>query len=72
MVFYHSLFAAITATCSFLLPTQAANLALLIGAILTKRTLCLTALAKAFPIPAERKVDNPKRELPLGPKGQGT
>lgn len=63
MVFYHSLFAAIMGTCSFLLPTQAANLALLVGAILSKRTLRLTPLATEFPIPVVRRKDNPKHEL---------
>ena len=63
MVFYRRLFPVVKNVCPFLLPTQAANLALLIGAILSKRSLCLTTLAKAFPIPVERQVDNPKHEL---------
>jgi hypothetical protein len=63
MLFYRRIFPLINAYCPFLLETQVANLALLIGAILTKRSLCLTTLAKAFPIPQERQVANPKHEL---------
>ena len=40
-----------------------ANLALLVGAIVQQRTLNLTQLAQAFPIPAERRVAAPKHEL---------
>jgi hypothetical protein len=61
--FYRRLFPLIQAHCPFLLPTQAANLALLIGALLSKRTLCLTTLAGAFPVPPERQVACPKHEL---------
>jgi len=40
----------------FLLSTQATNLALLVNAILKKRTLCLSELARAYPIPGQRRV----------------
>ena len=63
MAFYRHLFPALKAACPFLLPTQAANLALLVGAIVQQRTLNLTRLARAFPIPAERRVASPKHEL---------
>jgi hypothetical protein len=57
------LFPLIASHCPFLLPTQAANLALLIGAILSTRTLCLTTLASAFPMPGARQVARPKHAL---------
>jgi hypothetical protein len=63
MGFYHGLFPTILALCPSLLPTQAANLALLMGAILAKRTLSLTDLARAYPIPTERQTANPRHEL---------
>lgn len=63
MAFYRHLYPALKAACPFLLPTQVANLALLVGAIVQQRTLNLTRLARAFPIPAERRVASPKHEL---------
>lgn len=53
----------VTGCCPSLLEPQAINLALLIGALLSKRCLCLTTLAKAFPIPVSRRVPAPKHEL---------
>ena len=47
----------------FLAPTQKTNLALLIGAILKKRTLCLSELARAYPTPKERRIAAPKHDL---------
>jgi hypothetical protein len=46
-------------------PTQATNLALLVSALLAKRTLCLSELARAYPRPApdQRRVPCPKHEL---------
>jgi hypothetical protein len=41
-----------TLLLSVLLPTQATNLALLVSAILAKRTLGLSELARAYPRPA--------------------
>jgi hypothetical protein len=50
---------------SVLLPTQATNLALLVSALLAKRTLCLSELARSYPRPAphERRVLCPKHDL---------
>src|SRR3954465_2930070 len=47
----------------FLAPTQKTNLALLVSAILKKRTLCLSELARAYPTPDERRVAAPKHDL---------
>jgi hypothetical protein len=55
--------AAINAAGPALLPTQAANLALLVSALLAKRTLCLSELARAYPTPAVRRVPAPKHDL---------
>lgn len=63
MPFYRRILPVIAACCPFLLEPQAINLALLIGALLAKRSLCLTTLAKAFPIPTVRQVARPKHEL---------
>src|SRR3954454_12896059 len=60
---YNRVRSAINATAPFLLPTQAANLALLVSAILKKRTLCLSELARAYPTPDERRVAAPKHDL---------
>jgi hypothetical protein len=49
--------------CPFLRATQAANLTWLVVALLTKRRLCLTTLAKAFPRPPTRRGAAPKHEL---------
>ncbi len=48
-----------------LLPTQATNLALLVSALLAKRTLCLSELARSYPRPAPdaRRVAAPKHDL---------
>jgi hypothetical protein len=63
MPWYDRTLAAVTACCPTLLPTQAANLALLVAAVLTRRTLVLTDLARAFPTPAVRRVPMPKHDL---------
>src|SRR6266540_2692726 len=60
--FYGRLLPAVRGLCPFLLETQAANLALLVGALLTKRTLCLTALAGCLPVPAQRRTAAPAHE----------
>lgn len=54
---------AINAAAPFLVSTQATNLALLVSAILKKRTLCLSELARAYPTPDERRVSAPKHDL---------
>jgi hypothetical protein len=48
---------------TFLVPTQQTNLALLVSAILKARTLCLSDLARAYPIPEQRRVAAPKHCL---------
>src|SRR3954447_18974796 len=60
---YNRVRSAINATAPFLVPTQATNLALLVSAILKKRTLCLSELARAYPTPDERRVAAPKHNL---------
>ena len=47
----------------FLLSTQGANLTLLVRAVLIKRALCQTELARTFPRPLERQIPNPKHDL---------
>jgi hypothetical protein len=49
--------------CPFLRSTQAANLSWLLVGLVSKRTLCLTTLAKAFPRAAARRVAAPRHEL---------
>jgi hypothetical protein len=63
MAWYPRVRAAVTAALPSLLPTQAANLALLVSALLAKRTLCLSELARAYPTPAARRVPAPKHDL---------
>src|SRR5688572_7659963 len=63
MASYARLLPLIKTRCSFLRATQAANLTWLVVALLTKRRLCLTTLAKAFPRPSARRGVAPKHEL---------
>lgn len=63
MPWYYRAKAAINAATPFLAPTQKTNLALLISAILKKRTLCLSELARAYPTPTKRRVLAPKHCL---------
>lgn len=63
MPWYPRIRTAINATLSELVPTQRNNLALLVSAILKKRTLCLSELARAYPTPKERRVPSPKHDL---------
>jgi Transposase DDE domain len=60
---YNRVLSAINAGAPFLVPTQATNLALLVSAILKKRTLRLSELARAYPTPQERRVEAPKHDL---------
>jgi Transposase DDE domain len=60
---YYRVRNAINAAAPFLVPTQSANLALLVSAILKKRTLCLSELARAYPTPNQRRVASPKHDL---------
>jgi hypothetical protein len=48
-----------TLLLSVLLPTQSTNLALLVSALLAKRTLCLSELARAYPRPAPEQRASP-------------
>jgi hypothetical protein len=63
MPWYGRVHGAIQAALPFLVPTQATNLALLVSAILAKRTLCLSELARAYPTPAQRRVAAPRHDL---------
>ncbi len=63
MQYYNRVLAAINTAVPLLVPTQAANLALLVSAILIKRTLCLTELARALPTPQKRRLQRPKHDL---------
>ena len=60
MPYYNRVLSAINTALPFLIPTQAANLALLVSAILIKQSLCLTELARAIPTPQQRRVQAPK------------
>jgi hypothetical protein len=50
MPWYNRVLCATNTAIPFLVPTQATNLALLVSAILKKRTLCLSELARASPL----------------------
>lgn len=63
MPWYYRVRDAINAAAPFLAPTQKTNLALLVSAILKKRTLCLSELARAYPTPKVRRVAAPKHDL---------
>ncbi len=63
MPWYCRVLSAINVAVPFLAPTQAANLALLVSAILKKQTLCLSELARAYPTPERRRVPAPKHDL---------
>ena len=63
MPWYGRVHAAIQIALPGLVPTQATNLALLVSAILAKRTLCLSELARAYPTPARRRVAAPRHDL---------
>ncbi len=63
MSWYNRALSAINTAAPFLVSTQATNLALLVSAILKKRTLCLSELARAYPTPDQRRVAAPKHDL---------
>jgi hypothetical protein len=63
MPYYLRIRAAINSALSSLAPTQITNLALLVSALLRKQTCCLSALARAYPTPARRRVMTPKHDL---------
>ncbi len=60
---YRALLPVIKTACPFLRSTQAVNLAWLVVALVTQRTLCLTTLARTFPRSEQRRRANPKHEL---------
>lgn len=65
MPWYPRIQVAIKRVLPALLPTQATNLALLVSALLSKRTACLSELARAYPrcAPEQRRVPAPKHDL---------
>lgn len=63
MKWYAEIRRAVKRCMPFLLSTQGANLALLVRAVLIKRTLCQTELARTYPRPLERQTPNPKHDL---------
>ncbi len=63
MTWYPRIQTAIKTTLAFLAPTQATNLALLVSALLTRRTFCLSDLARAYPLPPQRRSPVPKHDL---------
>lgn len=63
MKWYPEIRAAVNRCMPFLLPTQGANLALLVRAILITRTLCQTDLARTLPRPVQMQVPDPKHDL---------
>jgi hypothetical protein len=63
MPWYPRILAAIKSALPTLAPTQATNLALVVSALLAKRTCRLSALARAFPTPPARRVAHPKHDL---------
>jgi Transposase DDE domain len=63
MSWYPRVRAAVATVAPFLVATQATNLALLVSAILARRTLCLSDLARVYPTPVTRRVARPKHDL---------
>jgi hypothetical protein len=65
MPWYPRIQVAIKRVLPLLLPTQATNLALLVSALLAKRSSCLSELARAYPrsAPEQRRVPAPKHDL---------
>lgn len=63
MASYRALLPLVKTACPFLRHTQAVNFAWLVAALVCKRTLCLTTLAKVLPRPAQRRTPTPKHEL---------
>jgi hypothetical protein len=63
MPWYPRILIAIKSALPTLASTQATNLALVVSALLARRTCCLSALARAFPTPPARRVASPKHDL---------
>src|SRR4051794_5082167 len=60
---YESVLTAIQIGLPGAVPTQVVNLALLVSALLCKRSCNLSELARAYPPPLERRVAQPKHDL---------
>jgi len=63
MTWYPRIQATIKTSLAFLAQTQATNLALLVSALLTRQTLWLSELARAYPHPPVCRVTVPKHDL---------
>lgn len=63
MKWYPRILDSIKSAVPFLNVSQTINLALLVSAILAKRTLSLSELARAYPTPEHRRVEDPKHDL---------
>jgi hypothetical protein len=65
MPWYPRIHAAIKRVLPALLPTQSTNLALLVSALLAKRSACLSELARAYPRRAaeQRRLPSPRCQL---------
>jgi hypothetical protein len=63
MPYYERIHSIVKTYATSLCPTQVANLALLVSAILTARTLSLSALARSYPWPSQRRVPEPKHHF---------
>lgn len=63
MTWYPRVLEGIKSAATFLYVSQTINLALLVSAILAKRTLNLSELARAYPTPEQRRVECPKHDL---------
>lgn len=63
MTWYPRVLDGIKVAVPFLNVSQTTNLALLVSAILARRTLNLSHLARSYPISEERRVENPKHGL---------
>ncbi|MHB1161244.1 MAG: transposase [Chloroflexota bacterium] len=63
MSWYNRVLDSIKAAVPFLNVSQTINLALLVSAILDRRTFNLSELARAYPTPEERRVEDPKHDL---------
>ncbi|MGI5837910.1 MAG: transposase [Chloroflexota bacterium] len=63
MKWYPRILDSIKIAVPFLNVSQTINLALLVSAILAKRTLNLSELSRAYPTPEHRRVEDPKHDL---------
>jgi len=63
MPYYDRILTLVKAYATTLRPTQAVNLALLLSALLIARSLSLSALARTYPWPTQRRVPQPKHDF---------